>query len=497
MPANLGSLFLPGSLTGSGSSGINFPSVALPTRTGGQGRTSNREFDEEHKAAANSIISYYYRIDEMSRYLENHFTKTTTNIISDSVLQCIRDDSNNLVNIESDLGEFKEEEEALNDIIQKLQLITEIRRNMSNFIYYGSLAYLVKKGTLISLSYPYCPVIVRGGKGEGRVAILLKSDTRVETFKPEEVVCFSTEDKDLDMINSEGLVLNDEQGYLHSSFNQVKKEVEVSHKYFGGTPLLNGLLTKMKEYDLKDRLLAIIGIQDLVRPMLVLTTLSKETRPDEAAKFCNALEEIINKNADISYILSEQMGTNQLARLLFDNVRVLPDLEGKIQSNADLILNKLDQRLEKLREDQKFIQEDLYKSLGIPISYIDGQITRWDALKNYQRYYQRVDYYVESISSSFKDYILSVLKTISKNKEVKRLTKNNISLNFVDKSVINNYNKAEEIDTVRNMLDGASSMIDLAESLEGKEGIINPEGVMDYIKTKLGSIDPAFLKLFK
>ena len=88
---------------------------------------------------------------------------------------------------------------------------------------------------------------------------------------------------------------------------------------------------------LKDQILTLLSIKDLIQPLLLLQNVDKTTPPDEANKLALNTENLINKYSDISSILGSNFSINDLIDSLLNNIRVLPDYSSTV-SNMELTL---------------------------------------------------------------------------------------------------------------------------------------------------------------
>jgi hypothetical protein len=173
-------------------------------------------------------------------------------------------------------------------------------------------------------------------------------------------------------------------------------------------PLFYHHLPKVRELYLKDLVLSILGIKDVIQPDVLAMNFDGGMDIDQAQDMCNNLEDLLNKNSDYSIFNSASLDYNQLVKLLVDTVRILPDIEGKIQSLNPVRTTSLQDKISQIRMEYQELNRNIISALGVPMDLFEGNSSKWEVIKRSERLQSKVNYYINTIKLSVRRLAQSI-----------------------------------------------------------------------------------------
>lgn len=452
-----------------------------------------------------SLTRYLERIDELTSYLEFHITKTSIDVIKDALMELIITDNPNIISLPDD----PEAEADVNRILNEMQLIKHITSDISELIYYGSYSYameLTDDNKSCKLRYLKNPTKVISTWKDSKLDSYFTYDMAGEMheFNKNEIFSISTYDYKLDFdenISSDRLKqLNAEiEGEESKTRLNIAKEKEKKRitsydkRYLAGTPLFGYITGKIKEYILKDYLLSILSIKDLIQPIILLVGLEKTTALEEGVDLTQKVESLINKNLDMSFMEAKGLSVKELAMSLIDNIRVLPDYDSKLAGMTDLNLDKISEKIDRIRMDQQTIKEDLINAIGLPPDLFEGRASRWESIKMSQRFESKVSYYVDMINKSV---VLLAENLYDRLKLSKKLDiEGKITSNLMDTDSLEYTKKVARMDTLAESVNRIADLANIVSGLEQNQ-LVEIKALKEYIKEGVEKFnDPAMAKM--
>ena len=201
---------------------------------------------------------------------------------------------------------------------------------------------------------------------------------------------------------------------------------------------------------------------------------------------CNDLEDLLNKNSDYSIFNSAALDYNDLTKLLIDTVRVLPDIEGKLQSLNPIRTTSLQEKIQQIRMESKELERDILSSLGVPIDLFEGQSSKWEVIKRSERLQSKVAFYIDTIKSSIRRIAQSIFY-LQNDRELKASDFKITCFNESDLDMAQRTNKLQNLtelsQTLLNIVVGAER--ELVESR-----LVNKEAYFKLLKSNLKEIYP-------
>lgn len=442
-------------------------------QTGGKGKNS--------KTVGNRFLSTYYsKMQELTDYELNDLTNTSMTIYIDYLMSYVAKDGN-LIELSSELENYEKDQERLNRIfIDDLDIVNETKDHFWDILYNG--AYCFKKAfdpetqryIKFNLHNPHNVVTI---SRNNRVSSHLVVSKKGVIFEVDPRSIFRLGRADLTLIND-----------INKAYFETDKEDTLvkDDKMSAGYPLYYNITNKVKEFLLKEQILSLLSIKDLVQPLLLLVRLDKNTAPDEGNRLALNIENMINKYSDISSILSNNFSINGLLDSLMNNIRVLPDWHSSMGDMSNIDLSKITNKIQEIESTQDNKKENILTSISIPRSLYNGESTKWDAIKSSQRLNSRINNYVVGITDSIKFEVMETYKELT-GREIKP---DQVKINLFTKTDAD-YNVAlTNTEIIGQLVEGVQRILQGGQSTLQEIKIIDPEQYAAYISEKLKMIDP-------
>jgi hypothetical protein len=253
-----------------------------------------------------------------------------------------------------------------------------------------------------------------------------------------------------------------------------------------GSPLFYNITGKIKEYLLKEQILALLSIKDLIQPLLLLIQLDKSTSVDEGNRLALNVENMINKYSDISSIISSNFGINSLIDALMNNIRVIPDYHSGMGNMNNIDLSKVTEKLNTIEQSQDTKKDIIMNTCCIPRALYSGESTKWDAIKSSQRLNSRIHSYAVGISDSIRDEALFITKDMTG----VELSPSDITVNLFKKTDVDYNQSISGMEILSTVMQGISTILTNCQQTIQEIKIIDPGKYAKYILDQLKLIDP-------
>lgn len=467
----------------------NIKKGSYSTRTYKTVNTSN-----SYDIIGGSLDKYLNRIDEIKDFIESDLTKTVIDILKDTINDLM------LVTDEMAVIEDKVVSKRINQILNDLNIQSHIKSDMVDIIYYGNYSYSLKydkKTKTYDIEYLYNPSKTITVYKDNRIQkyLLIGNEGGIYEVSDDEVFSISTNDYKLELSDSNLLGVSESQV---SEDDDDKKEITIrsyKERYLGGTPLYNNISFKIKEFILKEYLISILSIKDLIQPIILLVSMEKSTKAEDAIDLALEVENLINQNVDLSFIESQGLGIKELVATLIDNIRVLPDYDSKLGSMNELNLDKITEKIEKIRDDQQTNKENIVTTLGIPTDLFQGTSSRWEAIKTSQRFNSKLNYYSDALNKSIYNLVYSIMvKEYGRAKADKYIT--SVTINLVNKSILKDNSQSTQVESMKNQMADIGDLLDLYDRLVASDQI-DKDKLGIYFNTAFNKIDPNLKTILK
>lgn len=253
-----------------------------------------------------------------------------------------------------------------------------------------------------------------------------------------------------------------------------------------GVPLFYHHLPKVRELYLKDLVLSILGIKDVIQPDILAMNFEGGMDIDQAQDMCSNLEDLLNKNSDYSIFNSATLDYNQLVKLLVDTVRILPDIEGKIQSLNPVRTTTLQDKIQQIRMEYQELNRNIISALGVPMDLFEGNSSKWEVIKRSERLQSKVNYYINTIKTSIRRLAQSVFKRMN-DRELKVSDFKILIFTESDLEIAAKTNRLQSLNELNQTL---MQMVAGAERELAESRLINKEAYFKLLKSGLKEVYP-------
>jgi len=251
-------------------------------------------------------------------------------------------------------------------------------------------------------------------------------------------------------------------------------------------PLFYHHLPKVRELYLKDLVVSILGIKDVIQPDILGMNFEGGMDIDQAQDMCQNLEDLLNKNSDYSIFNSSSLDYNDLVKLIVDTVRILPDVDGKLQGLNPIRTTSLQEKISQIRMESKELERDVTSSLGVPMDLFEGNSSKWEVIKRSERLQSRVTYYINMIKLSLRRLAQSVYFHLHK----KELRINEFKITLFSESDIEIAQKTNKLQSLVELSQTLIQLVTGAERELQDSQLINKEKYYKLLKSNLKDIYP-------
>ena len=425
------------------------------------------------------LSSYLKKMQEIKDYEQTDLTQTSVQIYSDYISGYFNA-AEQLITFSQDVKNKEIAEDWINKIFLELDIVHEVKEHLWDILYEGSYNFQIKFNPTtqsyekFNLFNPHNVVTIYTGK-EQSAHLVTSRDGKIFQVKPDRI--FRLGSTNLTLIND-----------INPKYNnsKAKEDTLIQDEVMrASSPLYYNISGKVKEYLLKDQILALLSIKDLVQPLLLLVRLDKNTSPDEGNRLTKKIETMINKYSDISSILSSNFGINSLIDSLMNNIRVLPDYASSMGDMNNIDLSKITNKIQEIEQSQEQKKEAILTSCSIPSSLFNGQSTKWDAIKSSQRLNSKVHGFVTSIVNSLKIEVRKMYKSRFRS-EIKL---DDIQIHMFNKTDVD-YNVAITNAQIMGELNqGIAQVMSAANQSLQEIQFIDKEEYVKYISEQLKTVD--------
>lgn len=429
------------------------------------------------------MSTYYLKMQEIMDYEVTELTNTVVSILKDYLTNYFILEGN-VITLPPEL---KSAEDKINKIFAQLDYANDVKTHISDIIYHGSYSYKViwnsssARYEKVPLANPHNVIAVHK-KGKVNSHLVVSRQGKIVEVTPHSIVTIGS--NDLHLIND----INPDYD-MFSDDDTLVKETE----FTAGTPLYYNICNKVKEYILKDQIVSLLSIKDLIQPLLLLIRVDKNTSPDIANQLASNTENLINKYSDISSILTANFTIADLMDSLINNIRVLPDYQSAMGDMNTVDLSKITNKIQEIRGEQDSNREQLLNSIGIPLDLFAGRATRWEALKTSERLNSKINSYIKNIedSTKYQACVFYYLLTGS------WITPSKVTCNLFTKTAVEYNSAIASAEIINNLIRSIGDILEASQRLVIDSRFIDSEEFYDYVGTQLKVIDPDIEKFLK
>lgn len=270
-----------------------------------------------------------------------------------------------------------------------------------------------------------------------------------------------------------------------------RQKVLKKESYVAGEPIFYSNILKVKELVIKELLISLLSLRDLVSPSLFGLSLDKSVPVEAANELVARLQKMTTNYSELSSFLTAQFdATSFIESALTQNVKFYPDYNQTIASKNSLLpLDKLTDKLIDLMQNLDNCRNSVLSPLGIPPTVFDNSSgSKWQVLQQSERANSRISGFISGIRDSVVSLVLSIYQTLYG----EDLDPSQITLHITTKTTVEYNNQINTSESVTGLVQGITNILQLAlQTLDQASPLINPEAFIGYIQNLIKDIDPS------
>jgi len=428
----------------------------------------------------NGLSTYYLRLEEIASYENSDLSNIIVDLFAEYILGYIKKDDK-IVEVAFDSS--GDAERLINGILHDLDIVGLIKDKIKKYVYYDS--YGFKLGYNPNTRNFFREELVSPCNVVNLFEMNQKAGDLVESLEGNRFVfdpynIFKIGNNSLDLIDDMSA-----KSYNAATFS--KGDTVVNNIAFRASqPLYYNMLGKVKEFILKDTIVSLLSIKDLVQPLILLIKVSKSTGQDDATNLALATENLIGKYADLSQIMAQGFSVSELIETISNNIRVLPDYDDSLSNIAPIDLSKLTDKIMTIRSELDNQKEDILTNIGIPFGFFKGETTKYEAIKNSERLQTKIHSKIVGINTG----LCSLACDIYYLKTGKVLPLEYVTSNLFNKTAIEYNNSIAKGEIGTQLHDAVTAILDKAQDTLKDIKIMDKEVYLTFVKDLLKDIDP-------
>lgn len=453
------------------------------------------------------VSGWYEKMAEIKQYELLDISKLAVSVFRDYVNNFISKDASQLVTIQDEEGNTAEEDtRRINTILQEdIRLLEYIRDHLDEAIYYGAYYSMLQKRTdekghtrfkVHALYDPVAVIIKRSINSDDEVIeefFARSDDGNVYVIPSDE--CFYLGSPSLRLVND--LDNKDQKGSWDGQpgvFGGEKKEsnrdkVRRKFYYSAGEPIFYSTVLKVKELVVKELIVSIISLRDLVSPSLFGVTVDKSFPIEMAQDLCAKLQKLTNNYQELSSFVTGQFdATSIIESMLTDNIKFFPDYGANSQNKGLINLDKLSDKFYEVMQTIDQTKQAILSPLGIPVSMVDGTSgSKWQVLQQSERLNSRVN----SIMSGISDSVTALVRTVYKSIKDEEIDSSRIKVHLMEKSTVEYNNTLNTLENVQALVSGVTNIIMTAQqTLDASAPLVDPKMFINWFHKMIKDADP-------
>jgi len=462
---------------------LNLPENYKPTQT--NSTNSPIQFTQKDYKVITEVVSKYLEVSRDYQKFYKEIERVRETYIAEVILDQFTFDtltpdvsSDNIIEITPNIDN-PELAKALEDFQLRFDIDRLVQDITPDLIAFGSytLKPIIEEGQgIVEIKDDYLPYeVIPFYKGTD-LEFYLKLDDKGKPnfyYNPTDFVVF--------FVNARRIRLRLGKGFLSYFSEEERKKLPSFLKI--GTPLFtSGVIKKIKELDLLEKLVPASQIQLLSKGNVVGVYVSPTMSPEEASDFAKQLERKLNS---LGVSVDKDLDQLSIVEILkgAGRIKVIPVTSEKGQ------ITKLDYKPEEssnLLDSIQDLRQVILTSVGIPpeLVFNSGDSTKNEILKRYSRYYRKLKYIQKAIVDGLRE--LTLIHLINKGISV---TPEDFSIRFTNSIInIDDLDKIEYAVTITQNLSDIHRFVNDLQSDENLSQYVNTEGFAEYLNNELSKI---------
>ena len=462
----------------------------------GSDTESNKSLTTGNATTDKNLSTYYSKLSEIKTYEMTDLSEMITSLFKDYVVNFMNK-TGGIVTIKKEDGSIDQNKtDRMNKcLMNDLKIPDVIREHLPEIIYYGGYHFLITMTkdetghTVLNKRDLYDPVVVV---------------SKTKDYKETSYICrgkdgniYEVPYKELIKISINSMRLRNDMdknkyGGIESESESNREKISSSTFYSAPMPMYYSITHKVKEYLLKDIIISLLSIKDLVQPILLMIHMDKGTSLEAANELTKKAEALINNYTDLSAIMSSQFSISDIVDALLNNVRVLPDYNSSMTNMGTVELSKISQQIDKIRMELDTCKDSVLSVMGITSDVAQGRASKWEVLKMSERLNSRIN----AVISGIKSGIVNAVDVISRNLYNEPVDSNNVVVNLFSRTTIEYNNLINTSESISTLTQQMSTVLEMAlRTLEVAGPLFNRGEYLNYVSTTLRGIDPTFDKI--
>lgn len=476
-----------------------YKAIGGSTNIYGSDVESNRSVTTGNATTDKNLSTYYSKLSEIKTYEMTDLSEMITSLFRDYVVNFMNTNGN-IVTIKNADGSINERKtERLNScLINDLKIIDVIKSHLPEIIYYGGYHFLLTTTRddtghkVLNKRDLYDPVVV--------VSKTVDYKDTCYICRGKDKSIYEVPYKDMIKLSINSMRLRNDLEEKSPAYKSLPDKKDESNRdkissntfYTATMPMYYSITHKVKEYLLKDVIVSLLSIKDLVQPILLMVHMDKGTSLEAANDLTKKAEALINNYTDLSSMMSSQFGITDIIDSLLNNVRVLPDYNSSLTNMGTVELNKINQKIQEMRMELDNCKDSVLSVMGISLDVAQGRISKWEILKVSERMNSKVN----SIISGLKSSIVTAIDVISRNLYNEEIAPELVEVHLFNRTTIEYNNLINTSESISALTQQISTVVEMAlRTIEIAGPLFNKEEYLNYVATTLKSIDPTFDKV--
>lgn len=429
------------------------------------------------------LSTYYLKMQELIDYYNTDLTERVTQIYSDYITNYFSSTSD-LITIDESVPGASQIAARINKVLAQVEYVPMLKKHMTPFLYNRSYSYKFgwneSKGQYekFELANPTNVVSVYGSDRIPEEYLVTSREGTIYEVSRYSIIRFGV--PKLNLIND----------IRPEKFDTKDDSLVVGTRMMAGQPIYYNNTPKVKEYLLKDQIVSLLSIKDLIMPLLLLLRVDANTAPDEANKLATNVENTINKYCDLSSVFSANFTIEDLIDGLLNNIRVIPDYNSGMGDMGNVDLSKIANKIQEIRSDQDGILEKILTGLAIPRSLFSGDATKWDALKSSQNLNNRINGYVQNLNDGLVETSIMIYHMLTN----EWLNPSNIRPHLFNRTDSDYNSQLSNLDILSQYSDSINRVLDTTTRTLQDNKLIDPQGYANFMVEQILSAIPDLAK---
>lgn len=461
---------------------------------------SNRSIVTGNATTDKNLSTYYQKMSEIKTYEMTDLTDLITSLFRDYVVNFMNKNGD-IVSIKNEDGTINEPKtQRLNKILRKdLRIQDIIADHLNEIIYYGGYHFLITKSRdesghiLLNRLDLYDPVVVVTRVKDDKTTYICRGkDGTIYEVPYTELIKLSIStvrlrnDMDKDKFNPQYTRPDEEDP------KSARDIISVDSLYLASLPIYYSITHKVKEYLLKDIIVSLLSIKDLVQPILLMIHMDKGTSLEAANELTKKAEALINNYTDLSTILTSQFSLADIIDALLNNIRVLPDYNSSLTNMGTVELNKINQKIQEMRMELDNCKDSVLNTMGISLDLAQGRMSKWDTLKASERLNSRVNAIITGLKNSIAE-ICNVLSNIYYEED---MDEDQVEVLLFNRTTVEYNNLINTSESITQLTQQINNVVEMAlRTLEMAGPFFNQVEYLNYVANTLKIMDPTFDKV--